>query len=212
MRSTQQHDGSGTGKRREQQQLRLQFLPSVTGRRRDLRQMFSRDSFIGRRRTEVVEPSLDIPTTPRLVLGLHNFSSIRLAIPYLNLPSVSLPNSPVAENLPPAPTSLRSSQALRHSSQSSARTLATPATTLDSQTRIRQGSPRRDDIDVYLADAPSAEAEAAAAGRSRRKGRSKKSKRQCGPKFRNKRVRVKSLACVIWGLVRIKSDRGFEIR
>src|SRR4051812_11037545 len=43
---------------------------------------------------------LESPKTPRLVLGLQNFSSTRLAIPYLNRNSTSLPSTPMAADAP----------------------------------------------------------------------------------------------------------------
>ena len=165
--------------------------------------MFSGESRVGRRRAAIEsdEPALESPKTPRFILGPQNFSTTRLAIPYLNRPSMSLPSSPISPSPPTAPRLAHSPQPpLPAPPQES-----TSSTVRPSRTRERHQSPRREDVGVEPADAHLAQL--ADIGRRRRKGKSKSRDRRCELRFKHRRVRAKALTCVISGLVSIILNR-----
>lgn len=209
MRSGRQQDPADTRERRERRQARLQIPARVVDMRRGIGQMFSNESRSGRRRAEVVniEPALESPKTPRLVLG-QNFSTTRLAIPYLNRPSVSLPSSPVFSNPPPVPA--RSSPPVTQGPLPALPRASPTHHTRPGRSRERRESPRRDEVGVEPADAHLAEL--ADIGRRRRKGKFSRKERRCGPKFKHRRIRAKALSCMISGLVRSGfSQRAWDL-
>lgn len=203
MPSAQQQDGADRNVRRERRQSRAQLRASVVDMRRGIGQMFSEESRVGRRRAafETDEPALESPKTPRFVLGPQNFSTTRLAIPYLNRPSMSLPSSPISPT-PPTPPRLAPSPQPPLPAPPQA---STSFTVRPSRTRERYQSPRRDDVGVEPADAHLAQL--ADIGRRRRKVKSKRKERRCGLRFKHRRVRAKALACVISGLVSVILNR-----
>jgi len=193
MRSEAQQEEGGSLGRREGGRPGSQLHSSLAEMRRNIGMMFSGESRVGRQRISVIGSALESPKTPRLVLGLQNFSSTRLAIPYLNRTSISLPSSPVVPSPPPAPSrSPSSAQSPQHSLQTT--------TIYVVPSRGQRNSPRRENIGVEPADVHLAEL-ADIGRRRRRKGKSKKSRRQCGPKFKHKRIRAKILTCTISALV-----------
>jgi hypothetical protein len=164
--------------------------------RAGINQLFTGRSTVGRVRSQPPES----PKAPRLVLGLQNFSSTRLAVPYLNRTATSTPTppsptaaSPRSAHSPSTPLSSRpiTPNALRHHTSRQPSVSTIPP-------QVRHNSSRRfvgiDPAEVHLA-------ELANVGRQRRKNKPKQSERTCAPKIKNRKIRAKILSCFISGLV-----------
>lgn len=139
-------------------------------------------------------PTPEVPKTPRLPLGPHNFSSSRLVIPHLNrtAPSTPVLGSPISAQPPPTPLSFRpiTPDSYRQRIQSPTVAPQPPHPTRRSATRFIGVDP----AEVHLA-------QLADSGRRRKKQRRRKVGKGCAPRIKNKRIRGKILACLISGMV-----------
>jgi hypothetical protein len=164
--------------------------------RTGIQQMFTGRSMVGAARAH----SPESPKTPRLALGLQNFSSTRLDIPYLTriatIPNPSnepqIASSPESAHSPATPISSRpiTPNSLRQQIQQP--TISTVPS------HVRHNSARRfvgiDPAEQHLA-------ELADRGRRRRRYKSRSRDRRCAPKIKNRKIRSKILRCFISGLV-----------
>lgn len=191
-------DGRAAERNREPRDNRRQGASTIANMRQSISQMFVGESRLGRQEAPLPEPPLDSPKTPRLLLGLQNFSTTRIAIPYLNRNSISLPNSPIGASPPLTPLSIRPVV-------QTTTTHNPPATISSIPSHVRHNSARRS---VGVETAETRSPEMAAVGRTRnKKVKPTKKQRSCGPTFKHKRVRAKVLTCIISGLVNPPSAR-----
>lgn len=143
-------------------------------------------------------PTPEAPKIPRLVLGLHNFSTTRLVIPHLDrtAPSSPVVASPVAVERPSTPMALGPTNPNSYPQHIHIQTASGPIS------HSRHLSAERfagvDPADARLA------ALAESGRRRRRKKKRRSSSRGCAPRIRNRRIRGKILACIISGLVGLR--------
>lgn len=190
--------------------------------RTGINHLFSGRSSVGLPTSHTHTP--DSPKTPRLQLGLGNFSSTRLVIPYLSRSNTS--SSVRSLNRPehgahPSVDSTRTSNSLRRETrriptntpsfdappalpqaqQSQPRAYRPREPRSEEHNRLQQerSRPRR-----FVGVGPEEQhlAELATVGRTRRRNKSPgKPERRCAPKIKNQQIRSKILSCFISGLV-----------
>jgi hypothetical protein len=160
----------------------------LEGIRTGVNHLFSGRSRVGTPRSRTPES----PKTPRLALGLGNFSSTRLVIPYLTRTNAT-PPSP-ARHDPHSPISSRpiTADSLRQ------QTTILPTSQVPPHVRHNSHSARRfvgvDPAELHLANL-------AESGRRRRRNKARQREPRCAPKIKNKKIRAKILSCFISGLV-----------
>ncbi|RDL38967.1 Uncharacterized protein BP5553_03307 [Venustampulla echinocandica] len=153
-------------------------------------QLFTGRSRVGGPRSQTPQS----PKTPRLALGLDNFSSTRLVIPYLTRSNTvsSLPyHSPVRPDhngQPPATSRPSTSTSRRQRTQRPLNSTTLP--------RVRRPARRLVGVDP----AEQRLAELAQSRRTQRRAKARKSERRCAPKIKNRTIRAKILSCFISGL------------
>jgi hypothetical protein len=156
--------------------------------------------FSGRSRVGPLERSRtpDSPKTPRLPLGLGNFSSTRLHIPYLSRSdSTSSIRTPIrAQHSAHSSVSSEAAAPLRRETRRipENHTSAPPS---PPRTHYNPPASRR-----FVGVGPEDDrlAQLAEIGR-RRRNKSRNANRRCGPKVKNRKIRAKILSCFISGLV-----------
>ncbi|KAG9235115.1 hypothetical protein BJ875DRAFT_374899 [Amylocarpus encephaloides] len=187
-------------------QNELRLLPSrdnapspsrVENLRHSVNQLFS-----GRSRVGALPPrgnTPDSPKTPRLPLGLGNFSSTRLQIPYLSRTnSISSIHSPIRSqhSRNPSTSSNRSSPSnplrreIRHIPDNTVVPSGLPQAQYQPPRRFVGVDPEEQHL-AELADA---------GRRGRRKSPSGHRTLFCGPKIKNRKIRSKILSCFVSGL------------
>ena len=163
----------------------------LEGIRTGVNHLFSGRSRVGTPRSRTPES----PKTPRLALGLGNFSSTRLVIPYLTRTNTNPSPSPTRHD-PHSPISSRPITA--HSLRQ--QTTILPTSSVPPHVRQNSHSARRfvgvDPAELHLADL-------ADSGRRRRRNKTRQREPRCAPKIKNRKIRAKILSCFISGLVRI---------
>lgn len=175
----------------------LREAPSrLEGIRSGINHLFSGRSRVGPPRSHTPES----PKTPRLALGLGNFSSTRLQLPYLSRTNTATP-PPSSRYDSHSPISSRpvTDSSLRH------QTTILPTSSVPPHVRHHSQSARRfvgvDPAELHLA-------ELAESGRRRRRNKGRKREHRCAPKIKNKKIRNKILSCFISGLVSSLGGRG----
>jgi len=163
----------------------------IEGIRTGINQMFSGRSRVGPPRSRTPESS----KTPRLALGLGNFSSTRLVIPYLTRTN-TISRPPTRHDTPISSTPI-TAESLQHSLRQQNTTL--PLSSTPRHARHNSHTARRfvgvDPAELHLA-------ELAETGRRRRR-KARERERRCAPKIKNKKIRAKILSCFVSGLVNI---------
>jgi len=178
--------------RRQTSSESSQAPPSrLEGIRTGVNHLFSGRSRVGTPRSRTPES----PKTPRLALGVGNFSSTRLVIPYLTRTN-TVPPSP-ARHDPHSPISSRPITA--HSLRQ--QTTILPTSSVPPHVRHNSYPARRfvgvDPAELHLANL-------ADSGR-RRRNKARRREPRCAPKIKNKKIRAKILSCFISGMVSIPS-------
>ena len=162
----------------------------LEGIRTGVNHMFSGRSRVATPRSGTPES----PKTPRLALGLGNFSSTRLVLPYLTRSNTNPPQYATRHD-PHSPVSTRPITA--HSLRQ--QTTILPTSSVPPRVRHDSQSGRRfvgvDPAELHLASLVDS-------GRRRRRNKAKREP-QCAPKIKNKKIRTKILSCFISGLVRL---------
>jgi hypothetical protein len=165
----------------------------IEGIRTGMNQLFSGRSRVGPPRSRTPES----PKTPRLALGLGNFSSTRLVIPYLTRTNTTS-RPPTRQDTPPISSRPITANSLRNSLRQQNTIL--PISNPPRHARHNSHTARRfvgvDPAELHLA-------ELAETGRRRRQRKARERERRCMPKIRNKKIRAKILSCFISGLVKI---------
>jgi hypothetical protein len=170
----------------------------VEGIRTSINHMFSGRSRVGAASPRSPRNHIpDSPKTPQLPLGLGNFSSTRLNLPYLSRSSsvASTIRTPVAAEPAPQPSINSQPSTLRRET----RRIPESTTLPTSLPRAHyEQSPNR-----FVGVGPEEQhlADLASTGRRRRNRNKKKTERKCAPKIKNRRIRSKILSCFISGLV-----------
>jgi hypothetical protein len=156
--------------------------------------------FSGRSRVGIQERGRtpDSPKTPRLPLGLGNFSSTRLHIPYLSRSdSTSSIRTPIrAQHSAQSSVSSQAAAPLRRETRRIPQNQA-PAPSSLPQAHYNPPTTRR-----FVGVGPEDDrlAQLAEIGR-RRRNKPRSASRRCGPKVKNRKIRAKILSCFISGLV-----------
>jgi hypothetical protein len=170
----------------------------IEGIRTGINSLFSGRSRVGPPRSRTPES----PKTPRLALGLGNFSSTRLVIPYLTRTNTTS-RPPTRQNTPISSRPI-TADSLRNSLRQQDTIL--PLSNPPRHARHNSHTARRfvgvDPAELHLA-------ELAETGRRRRQRKAKESRR-CAPKITNKKIRAKILSCFISGLVKIPPPLDFK--
>jgi hypothetical protein len=170
----------------------------VEGIRTSINHLFSGRSRVG---SQHRSHTPDSPKTPQLPLGLGNFSSTRLNIPYLSRSnSGSSIRTPIrAEHSPRSPIFAQQAAApLRRET----RRIPENNTVVPSNLPQAHYNPPAARRFVGVGPEDDRLAQLAETGRRRRRNKPRSATRRCAPKIKNRKIRAKILSCFISGLVR----------
>jgi hypothetical protein len=168
----------------------------VEGIRTSINHLFSGRSRVGLQQRSHTP---DSPKTPQLPLGLGNFSSTRLHIPYLSRSnSGSSIRTPIrAEHSPRSSVTSQPTASLRRET----RRIPENNTSVPSGLPEAHYHPPTSSRFVGVGPEDDHLAQLAATGRRRRRNKPRSTTRTCAPKVKNRKIRAKILSCFISGLV-----------